>query len=32
LMGELILRPNEGVKVIITPRNWLYVEKQEHSK
>jgi cytochrome P450 family 4 len=21
LMGELILRPNEGVKVIITPRN-----------
>ncbi|GFG37750.1 hypothetical protein Cfor_02942, partial [Coptotermes formosanus] len=31
LIAELILRPDEGVKVIITPRDGLYVEKQEYN-
>jgi cytochrome P450 family 4 len=32
LIAELILRPDEGVKVIITPRDGLYAEKQECSE
>jgi hypothetical protein len=32
LIGELVLRTDEGVKVTITSRKWFYVEKQEASK
>jgi hypothetical protein len=29
LMAELILRPEKGLKVVITPRNWLCKKKIE---
>jgi Cytochrome P450 len=32
LLGGLVLKPDEGIKVTITPRKCLYEEKQEPSK
>ena len=32
LIGELILRTDEGIEVVITPRKRLHVEKEEPSK
>jgi hypothetical protein len=32
LLGELILRPDVGLKSIITPRNWIQVQKKETAK
>jgi hypothetical protein len=27
-MGELVLRPENGLRITITPRNWLYFNNE----